>query len=181
MLTDNALFNEINGLNRFAMKLCKNAADAEDLVQTTIVKALSNREKFQDDTKPFSWLSRIMYNTFVAGYNRKTRYETQYNPEPALMSAPCDSTQETELFANEVAQAMKHISPQYKEILILVCAYELSYEEVSETLKIPLGTVRSRLSRAREKLMEVLADNDNSPSVSGRSIVTDKIYRKTVH
>lgn len=163
MLTDIALFKEIDGLNRFAMKLCKNTADAEDLVQTTLVKALSHREKFQEDTKTFSWLSRIMYNTFVTSYNRKTKYESQYDPEPALMSARCEAAQETELMAKEVATAMKNINPQYKEILMLVCAYEMSYEEVSQTLKIPLGTVRSRLSRAREKLMEVLAENDNRP------------------
>lgn len=163
MLTDAVLFKEIDGLNRFAIKLCRNKADAEDLLQTTLLKALTHREKFDQDTKAFSWLSRIMYNSFVTGYNRKIRYESQYDPEPMLLSASCQAVQETEVMAKEVAHAMKDLTPQYREILIMVCSHEMSYEDVSKALQIPLGTVRSRLSRAREKLMDILAENDNTP------------------
>ncbi|MBL8639309.1 MAG: sigma-70 family RNA polymerase sigma factor [Alphaproteobacteria bacterium] len=161
MLSDKMLFEEMNGLNRFAMKLCRNRADAEDLVQTTIEKALKNRDKFVEDTKAFSWLSKIMYNSFVTFYNRKVKYESQYDPEPILLSVSSHSTQDEQLMVKEVSKAIQLINPQHREILILICVQEMSYEEAAESLNIPLGTVRSRLSRARSALMDLMPDNDN--------------------
>lgn len=162
MLSDKMLFEEMNGLNRFAMKLCRNRADAEDLVQTTVEKALKNRDKFIEDTKPFSWLSKIMYNSFVTSYNRRVRYESQYDPEPILLAVTSHSTQDDQLMVKEVSKAIQLINPQHREILILICVQEMSYEEAAESLRIPLGTVRSRLSRARTALMELMPDNDNN-------------------
>lgn len=161
MLTDKMLFEEMIGLNRFAMKLCKNRSDAEDLVQTTIEKALKNRDKFTDDAKPFSWLSKIMYNSFVTSYNRRVKFESQYDPEPLMLMLTAGSSQEDELMVKEVSNAIKLITPQHQEILLLVCVQEMSYEEAAEYLHIPLGTVRSRLSRARMALLELIPDNDN--------------------
>lgn len=161
MLTNSALFAELDGLNRFALKLCKNKSDADDLVQTTIVRALSHKDSFEEGTKAFSWLSRIMYNSFATTYKRKVRYESQYDPEPEILKVKFESSQEDKVMVNEVQQAMEELCPQHREILMLICAYEMSYEEASIHLKIPVGTVRSRLSRARESLMGIMTGNDN--------------------
>ncbi len=161
MLTNSALFAELEGLNRFALKLCKNKSDADDLVQTTIVRALSHKESFEEGTKAFSWLSRIMYNSFATTYKRKVRYESQYDPEPEILKVKSESTQEDKVMIREVQSAMEKLCPQHREILMLICAYEMSYEEASMHLRIPVGTVRSRLSRARESLLVVMSGNDN--------------------
>ena len=162
MLTDSALFAELEGLNRFALKLCKNKSDADDLVQTTIVRALSHKDSFEEGTKAFSWLSRIMYNSFATTYKRKVRYESQYDPEPEILKVKFESAQEDKVMVREVQNAMQELCPQHREILTLICAYEMSYEEASIHLKIPVGTVRSRLSRARESLMAIMSGNDNN-------------------
>ena len=161
MLTNNALFAELEGLNRFALKLCKNKSDADDLVQTTIVRALSHRDSFEDGTKAFSWLSRIMYNSFATTYKRKIRYESQYDPEPEILKVRFESSQEDKVMITEVQEAMQELCPQHREILMLICAYEMSYDEAAAKLNIPVGTVRSRLSRARESLLDIMSGNDN--------------------
>ena len=161
MLTNSALFAELEGLNRFALKLCKNKSDADDLVQTTIFRALSHKDSFEEGTKAFSWLSRIMYNSFATTYKRKVRYESQYDPEPEILKVRFESSQEDKVMVNEVQKAMEELCPQHREILMLICAYEMSYEEAYINLKIPVGTVRSRLSRARESLMGIMSGNDN--------------------
>ncbi len=170
MLTDKELFQEMEGLKRFSIKLCGNRADAEDLLQNTLTKALGNREKFKTGSKAFSWLSRIMYNDFVTQYKRKTRFESQYDPELAIAGLSKDATQENQVMISEVQNAMNELNAEQREILTLVCGYEMSYEEVSKILKIPMGTVRSRLSRAREKMQEVLSTNDNYITAKGGKI-----------
>ncbi|HAJ89947.1 MAG TPA: RNA polymerase subunit sigma [Rhodospirillaceae bacterium] len=176
MLTNATLFAELEGLNRFALKLCKNKSDADDLVQTTIVRALSHKESFEDGTKAFSWLSRIMYNSFATAYKRKIRYESQYDPEPEILNVRFESSQEDKIMVREVQSAMEELCPQHREILMLICAYEMSYEEASTHLNIPVGTVRSRLSRARESLMVAMSGNDNHKRENSLSL---KVVNRT--
>ena len=162
MLAENVLLQEVTGLKKFAIKLCGNDVDADDLLQTTLLKALDNREKFITDGPAFSWLSRIMFNTHVTNRKKRNRYETQYDPEPFLALASTAHTQEDQVMMKEVQEAMNKIKPAYKEILMMICAMGLSYEEAAAQLGIPMGTVRSRLSRARDTLQQVLATNDNN-------------------
>ena len=152
MLTDQELINELDGLKRFAIKLCKNEADAEDLLQSTVTKALAHRNSFQSGSKQFSWLSRIMFNDFVTSYKRKTRFESQYDPEEQMANLAVEPDQEVLTLMNEVNQAMNQLSTEHREIIMLVSVYGMSYDDVAEQLNIPVGTVRSRLSRAREQL-----------------------------
>lgn len=152
MLTDQELINELDGLKRFAIKLCKNEADAEDLLQSTVTKALAHRNSFQSGSKQFSWLSRIMFNDFVTSYKRKTRFESQYDPEEQMANLAIEPDQEIQTLMTEVNEAMNHLSSEHREIIMLVSVYGMSYDEVAEQLNIPVGTVRSRLSRAREQL-----------------------------
>lgn len=164
MFTHSALLEETPALKRFAYKLTQNIADAEDLLQSTLLRALEKKHLFNAGTNLFSWTSRIMYNMFVTGYRRKVKFESQYDPEPVIGLQKVDASQELHVELREVDVAMKKLTKQHREILVMVCALGIPYEEVAYKLDIPVGTVRSRLSRARSTLMSVMNDNSKASS-----------------
>ena len=97
-----------------------------------------------------------MFNIFVTGYNRRTKFESQYDPEPYLEKKSVASSQEVSAEISLLDKAMMKLSADHREVLVLICAKEMHYQEVSEMLQIPVGTVRSRLSRAREELQKIM-------------------------
>jgi RNA polymerase sigma-70 factor, ECF subfamily len=164
MFTQDALVNEMNHLRRFALRLTGNASDADDLLQSTLLRAMENSELFQTDTNLFRWSSKIMFNLFVSGYRRRTKFETQFDPDTYLQKESVPATQEISVDLATVRRAIKQLSLEHRQILVLVCVKGMRYEEVSEFLQIPVGTVRSRLSRAREQLQAVMeAPNEHGP------------------
>lgn len=156
MFTQNALVAETGKLQKFALRLTRNKADADDLVQSTCLRALEKVDYFQDGTNLFSWTSKIMYNLFVSDYRRKVRFETQYDPESYLEKQSVKAAQDAKMEFSDIQRAMKKISAEHRTILILVCIEGWSYQETSEILQIPVGTVRSRLFRARACLQFML-------------------------
>lgn len=156
MFEQKALISEMENLRRFALRLTRNSSDAEDLVQSTLLRALEKKEYFEAGTNLFSWTSKIMFNLFASQYRRKKKFETQYDPEPYLNSASVSASQETTTDLAKVKESMKQLSAEHREMLVMVCIRGLRYEEVSEMLQIPVGTVRSRLFRARKQLQEIL-------------------------
>jgi len=139
-------------LRKFALKLTKNQHDADDLLQTTVLRAIEKAHMFNQGTNLFSWSSKIMFNIFVSGYRRRTKFDTQYDPENYIANMSVEPEQEKKLELSQVRHAMKQLSAEHREILLLVCIQGMKYNEVSEVLQLPVGTVRSRLSRARERL-----------------------------
>src|SRR5262245_20255880 len=156
MFNHSELLKETPSLNKFAYKLTRNRDDAEDLVQATIVTALEKQQQFEQGTNLFSWTSRIMFNTFVSNYRHNSRFETQYDPQWYIDQESVEATQENEAELGLVFDAMLSWPEDHREILMLVCIDGMRYAEVAEKLHIPVGTVRSRLSRAREGLQELL-------------------------
>jgi RNA polymerase sigma-70 factor (ECF subfamily) len=156
MFTHEALVNEMSHLRRFALRLTGNTSDADDLLQSTLLRAMENSELFQTDTNLFRWSSKIMFNLFVSGYRRRTKFETQFDPETYLEKESVAPTQDISVDLSAVKRAMKLLNPDHRQILVLVCVKGMRYEEVSEFLQIPVGTVRSRLSRAREQLQSIM-------------------------
>lgn len=156
MFDSQELTKELTGLKKFAYKLTRNESDAEDLLHNTCVRALEKKHLFQDGSDLFKWSSRIMYNLFVSDYRRKTKFETQYDPETYLEKQSVDATQDTKMEVLQIEKAMNTLSDEHKEILVLVCVQGLEYAEVAKCLDIPVGTVRSRLSRARTNLQGAL-------------------------
>jgi RNA polymerase sigma-70 factor, ECF subfamily len=156
MFAQSALVAETGKLQKFALRLTKNKADADDLVQSTWLRALEKADYFEDGTNLFGWTSKIMFNIFAASYNRRTKFESQYDPEPYLEKESMAPTQEAGAEVSLVNKAMMNLSADHREVLVLICAKEMHYQEVSEMLQIPVGTVRSRLSRAREDLMTIM-------------------------
>lgn len=156
MFTQGDLVAETEYLRKFALHLKGNKADADDLVQATFLRALEKSDYFENGTSLRKWTSKIMFNLFVTEYRRKTKFETQYDPEPYIMSQSIEATQDQQVELHAVGDALNTLSPDHREILMVVCVQDMPYQEVSETLGIPVGTVRSRLSRAREHLQIAL-------------------------
>ncbi len=156
MFNNEQLITEMPRLEKFAMRLTHNRDDAQDLVQSTMLRAIEKKHLFQTGTDLFKWTSKMMYNLFVSGYRRKVKFETQYDPENYLEKQTVDASQETQIHLSKVNEVMALLSGEHREILIMVCVKGMAYQEVAEVLDIPVGTVRSRLSRAREQLKALL-------------------------
>lgn len=156
MFEQQALIEQIGRLRKFTLRLTRNTHNAEDLVQATLLRALEKKDYFESNTNLFSWTSRIMFNIFVSNYRHKKKFETQYDPEFYIEQLSMRPSQEASVDLATVCDSMKALSPEHREILELVCVKGLQYEEASEMLQIPVGTVRSRLSRARVQLQTLM-------------------------
>lgn len=166
MFDQKALLPEMQKLRGFALRLTKNATDSEDLVQATLLRALEKRDMFQAGTNLFSWTSKIMFNLFASTYRHNKKFGSQYDPEPLIQKASVAPTQETSTELSIVRETMKRLTTEQRNILVAVCMRGLRYEEVSEMMQIPVGTVRSRLNRARALLTGML----ETPG-SGRGVI----------
>jgi RNA polymerase sigma-70 factor, ECF subfamily len=149
-------------LYNFAHWLTHNREEAEDLVQETYAKALKGFSSFELGTNFRAWIYRILRNTFLT--SRKGLKVTMTVPldaeEDGQEVAIERDTPETILFARanqeQLASAMDALPVYFREILLLCEVEEMSYQEIAETLSVPMGTVMSRLSRARKALRDRL-------------------------
>jgi RNA polymerase sigma-70 factor (ECF subfamily) len=136
----------------FARRLLRQPADVEDLVQDTIMKALSAQDRFQEGTNLKAWLFTIMRNSFNSRWRRGLR-ETLPGAEAIAASAVTPATQTVELWAKQAIDRMlRDLSPAHRDILILIPVMGVSYEEAAVACGCSVGTVKSRLSRARGAL-----------------------------
>ncbi len=165
-------------LRAFALSLTRNSSAADDLVQDTIVKAWSNIEKFQAGTNLRAWLFTILRNTFYS--DRRKRKREVSDPEGTHAATLYEKpAHDGRLAMGEFVVAFDQLSPEHREVLILVGASGFSYEEAAEMMGVKVGTVKSRANRARARLCEllhleegedILAEVDrNSAAVMGRS------------
>jgi len=153
---------EYEFLNQLAMKLTKQKDDAEDLIQDTYYKALKNKDKFATGTNLKGWLYTIMKNTFINNYRRKRNQNTfvdetdsQYflNSKEASKGMHTEANVDNEYIMNQIDSIEKHYTDAF------FMHYEgYKYEEIAEHFNIPLGTVKSRIFLARQKMMEKLGD-----------------------
>jgi len=148
-------------LYNFARWLTHDPTEAEDLVQETYAKALRGFPSFQPGTNFRAWIYRILRNTFLTsrtGLKATAMVPLDAEDADELPGGP--ETPETVFISNSEQQllqeALEALPVHFREILLLCEAEEMSYQEISETLSIPIGTVMSRLSRARKALREIL-------------------------
>jgi RNA polymerase sigma-70 factor (ECF subfamily) len=150
-------------LYNFARWLTQDAGEAEDLVQETYVKALRGFSSFHLGTNFRAWMYRILRNSFLSSRTGlKTTIAIEGEDEEKLLP-PETNTPESFLIKQAdreaVQQALAELSVPFREILLLCEVEEMSYQEISETLAVPIGTVMSRLSRARRNLRDLLRTN----------------------
>lgn len=142
---------------RMAYRLAGNEADAEDLAQQAIIEAFRAFNRFQPGSRFDRWVFRIMTHTFIDGMRRRRRHPLTSLQDPNL-DEPLDQSPLPEDVAVQkersaaVHRALAALPPEYRLAVVLIDLEDLSYEEASEVMRCPLGTVRSRLHRARVML-----------------------------
>ena len=146
-------------LRAFARSLANNAADADDLVQDTLVKAWSHADQFKTGTNLRAWLFTILRNTYYTRIRRRRREVEDASGQYAARLTVRPS-QDDVVSLNTLRAALQHLPDEQREVLILVGAAGLSYEEAAEICGCAIGTIKSRLNRARARLLSVLRVND---------------------
>ncbi|WP_066732616.1 sigma-70 family RNA polymerase sigma factor [Cupriavidus sp. D384] len=153
--SDDALREVIPRLRRFAVSLTRNEAGADDLVQACLERALSRRVTRQEGSDLRAWLFSILYRQFIDGQRRAKRYVgllTLFGAGSDEDSAP--STEDVVL-ARSALDGFNRLSAEQRALLMLVTVEGLSYQEAADALDVPIGTVMSRISRARKALREL--------------------------
>ncbi len=157
----------IDSMYNFAFKLTMDEEDAKDLVQDTYLKAFRFISSFEKGTNAKAWLFRILKNSFINDYRKKSKQpakvdyqevETIYNSEDANHDITVDLRSETmqNRIGDEVTNALNSLAVDFRIVIILCDLEGFTYEEMAKILDIPIGTVRSRLHRARNLLKDKL-------------------------
>ena len=162
-----------DGLYAAAMRMTRNPADAEDLVQETLVRAYRGFEGFSDGTNLRAWLYRILTNTFINSYRAKQRRPEQtelgetedlylYHRIGGLEAARMGRSAEDEMMdlfsESEVKTAIEELPEQFRICVLLADVEGFAYKEIAEIVGVPAGTVMSRLHRGRKLLRASLAE-----------------------
>ena len=157
---------EIPRLRRYARALMRDAQRADDLVQDTLVRALTKGHLWQPGTDIRAWLFTIMHNQFVNTVRRDMRETGTVDIErlsPTLV-ATTDPTGRRQLA--ELDRALARLPAEQREVILLIGMEGMAYENAAQILGVPVGTIRSRLSRGRERLRELMGRSDEPRPVS---------------
>lgn len=173
------LAKHLRSLRAFAISLTRNISAADDLVQETVLKAWANIEKFDPATNMQAWLFTILRNTFYSTL-RKTRREVA-DPEgihaAGMVSLPAH---DGKLAMNDFEAAFSQLSPEHREVLVLVGASGFSCEEAADMMGVAVGTVKSRASRARRRLAEILGLGEGESMMAALDGGTAAVMSKAV-
>ncbi len=163
----------MDALYSAAMRMTRNRADAEDLVQETYLRAYRGYDRFEEGTNLRAWLYRILTNTFINSYRAKQRrpdetdlsdvedlylYRRLGGMETAELGRSAEDTLLDTVTDTEVKAALDSLPEQFRVAVLLADVEGFSYKEIAEMLDIPIGTVMSRLHRGRKALQKTLAD-----------------------
>ena len=175
-MADQATFAEdamplMDGLYSAAMRMTRNAADAEDLVQETYLKAYRAYERFEVGTNLKAWMYRILTNSYINDYRKKQRrpdesdiddvedlflYRRLGGAETATLSRSAEDELMDLFGENEVKVALEDLPEHYRLPIVLADVEGFAYKEIAEILDVPIGTVMSRLHRGRKQLQKRL-------------------------
>lgn len=151
--------NYLNDLYRTAVRLTMSQTDAEDLVQETYMQAWKSFAHYELGTNCRAWLYKILFNKYDH-YRRKKYTQAKYLQEAddlVFLTASYSAPIPENLTDDEVIAALNKLPEHYRSVVLLADVHEFDYKEVAEILEIPIGTVMSRLSRARTQLKKSLA------------------------
>jgi len=157
------LEEEIPRLRRYARALTRNSVRADDLVQDTLARALRKEHLWQPGTDLRAWLFTILHNQNVNEVRRAAREVAAVDVTDcsAALTATTDPTASRQLL--ELERALAQLPEEQRQVILLVGLEGMSYEEAAEVLDVPVGTIRSRLSRGPDALRQLM-DMDNKPA-----------------
>ncbi len=158
---------QLDSLYRLALRLTTDPSRAEDLVQDTVLKAFRSWQSYQPGTSIRSWLFTILRNTFINDYRRRQREPIPMDleaaePLAAFRSAEDEDPEGTyfnQIVDAKVLEAIDALPEEFREVLVLSDVENMSYAEIAKVLDRPIGTVKSRLFRARRQLQKALYDH----------------------
>ncbi|MFZ5897525.1 MAG: sigma-70 family RNA polymerase sigma factor [Myxococcota bacterium] len=158
------LCEHLPALLRHASRRARTRDEARDLVQETSLRALAFAWSFEPGTNLRGWLHQVLDSVFLTQCRRRTRERRAFD---ALQLDPCSwPKQETQppmqRMTQSVTRALAELPPNFRDVVRLVDVEELSYRDAADTLRVPLGTIMSRLHRGRRLLASALADNDQT-------------------
>lgn len=176
----------LDALHSYAMHLCRDASDAEDLVQETYIKALASFASYQQGTNCRAWLFRILTNTyFNLRRSRRRQSPVDFENTPELQLHAAEAAQEQGIYrpidaqildgvvSKHVTEALDSLPPEFRTVLLLADLNDFSYKEIADVVECPVGTVMSRLYRARKAMQKKLFDHAMREGII-RSIPTDE-------
>ncbi|RQS72021.1 RNA polymerase sigma factor [Burkholderia sp. Bp8963] len=144
-------------LRRYARALTGDPAWADDLVQDTAERALTRARAFRPNSNLLAWLLTILRHIYIDQLRGRREFAVDDDSEPMrTLEAPCGEVDSLAL--RDVERALYRLPFERREVMFLICVEEMSYQEASSVLNVPIGTVMSRLSRAREDMRMLLAD-----------------------
>ncbi|MFN4146996.1 MAG: RNA polymerase sigma factor [Runella sp.] len=147
-------------LKPFAMRLTKDSDDANDLLQDTLLKAFTNRDKYSDGTNLKAWLYTIMKNTFITNYQRMMRKNTFIDTTDNLhyinsLDSSTENEAHTTFTLSDIDRAVEGLEEAYR-VPFMMHYRGFKYHEIADKLRIPIGTVKNRIHIARKELKERL-------------------------
>lgn len=154
------VMGQLPALRAFAWTLSRNAADADDLVQETLSKAWAHRDRYEAGTNLKAWLFTILRNTWYSAASKKQR-EVEDGDGHHAAKLTAEAAQEWKAELTSLQAALGALPPEHREAIVMVGAAGLSYEEAAEIAGCALGTIKSRVNRARNRLAELM-DSDRS-------------------
>ena len=168
---EKCLFEQLPHLLRYAKALTRNNDLAEDLVQDCLERAWVKKLMWNSQRRIRPWLFTIMHNLYVNQIKKQTISTTSvenYDSIDTLLTVTADNRNldnSSLLRLRDLESALGKLSPEYREIILLAGLENLTYKEISKVTALPLGTVMSRLSRAREKLRTLMEGDDSNKVV----------------
>ncbi|WP_134682061.1 sigma-70 family RNA polymerase sigma factor [Paracoccus ravus] len=151
----NEILEQIPALRAYSRVLCRRVPDAEDLVQETLLRAIEYADSFRPGTNLRAWLFTIMRNRFYTNCRKSAREQTG-GTDCVSEQSRAQAGQEWHMQACEMHAALRDLPPHYREAILLVGALGESYLEAARILNCDIGTIKSRVNRARQMLRKVL-------------------------
>lgn len=168
------LLDAIPRLRAAARALCHDAVKADDIVQDVLLKAWEKQHNLESIDHIVPWLFAILRNTFRATFRRrKFESDTPVDDTYDLVTA---ADQELSCEVHETLEALAELPSDQREVLVLVCFEGLSYEEVAVLCDCPVGTVKSRLNRARRELKQLLGLSDDKQIFARLPMIGNGVY-----
>ncbi|MBI1250564.1 MAG: sigma-70 family RNA polymerase sigma factor [Alphaproteobacteria bacterium] len=156
--TQEAIVALLPRLRRFARSLAGSAADADDLVQIGVERALRNLAQYQPGTRLDAWMFRVLKNAWIDEARSRGRRAKVFAPPEAGETVGDEGAAavEAKLELRAVETAMQSLPEEQRIVIAMVCVEGFSYRETADALQLPIGTVTSRLARGREALVQIL-------------------------